>query len=268
MGLLKKKTAAQKKAKKDEKKALKQAKTKSEKKAIKKAAKKDIKAIKKAAPKTKLGKGVSKIEQGLKKAVGRASDIPFAPLLPFKKVMTNALAERGISHDGTLSDIAPKFYQTIVKKSFEMPTFSSYYKHGANTVMVEHIDGKKIASSVAASGQGGLVGIAAKAATGDVAGAASGLINEILAYIRKLKDKKEKAAAEQAAGQPVSDPLTPEEEKVLGQAEQVSEEMQDMVKEEAENTVAGQVKEFIFSWKGAATLAAIVLLLYLALKKK
>lgn len=281
MGIFKK-TAAQKQKKaikKEVKKAVKAAPTKAAKKEIKKAGKEDIKNVKKiiktekkAATKkvvSKVGGSIkktgSKLEAGLKKAVGNVKDVAFAPLLPFKKVMTDALQKRGISFKGELSDIAPKFLNNIVRNSFETTYEQNYYDSGT-LISADHIDAKGVAKSAAASGSG-LIGIAGKAATGDVAGAASGLIAEILNYIRKLKDKKDKAKAQAEAGQPVTDPLSPAEQAIIEQSEEVGAKLQEQVQEEIEGSIALSVKDFLFSWKGGVALGVLVLLIVVAVKK-
>lgn len=207
----------------------------------------------------------SKLEAGLKKAVGVGKDVAFAPLLPFKKVMEDALAKRGISHNGKLHEIAPKFLQNVVRGSFENSYEQNYHIDGAEIITSYDIDGRGVAQS-AAKGSG-LVGIAGKAATGDIAGAASGLIAEILNYIRKLKDKKDKAREQMEAGLPVTDPLSPAEEGIIDGAEQVGEQLQDIAAEEIQNSIAFSVKDFLFSWKGAVALGVLVILIILAVKK-
>lgn len=210
----------------------------------------------------------SKLEKGLRKAVTKVTDVPFAPLLPFKKTMVDALNKRGVKHTNDLSDIVPKFYHSIIKNNFQTPN-ESYFADGNEMVYAEHVDGKKVVSSVAKTGTGGgAVNVAAKFATGDIVGGASALVAEVLTYLRKLKDRKDKQEAQKASGTVVSDPLTPEEEKILASAQATSKQLQDVAKEEAENTVAGQVKEFIFSWKGGIALIVLVGLIVLAAKKK
>lgn len=266
-----KKTASQK-AKKEIKKAVKadakKAPTKQAKKEIKKAGKKavkDIKKVIKVEKKIKRKEVGNKLVNGLKKSVGVAKDIPFAPLLPFKKIMIEALDKRNISHTNDLHDIAPKFLQNIVRNSFTSPNDQSYYENGADMVLVHNIDGKDLGTSV--SKAGGTLGIVGKAATGDFVGAAGGLVSEILNYIRKLKDKKDRAKAEADAGLPITEPLTPAEQDIITQSEKVGEQLQDMAKDEAENTVAHGVKSFIFSWKGGVALIVLIIVAYKAFKK-
>jgi len=234
--------------------------------------KKGKQAIAKVKAKVKTGakKAGSKLEKGLQKAVGKAKDIPFAPLFPFKKIMVDALNRRGVKHTNDLSDIVPKFYHSIVKNNFQTPS-DGYFENGNTMVYtdhIDHVDAKSIAGSVTKTGTGGgAINVAAKFATGDIVGGASSLVTEILTYLRRLKDKKDKQQQEKAAGGVVSDPLTPEEEKILGAAEKTAESLQEVAKDEAEKTVANQVKEFIFSWKGGIALVVLVILIIVAVKK-
>jgi len=43
-------------------------------------------------------------------------DIPYAHLMPFKKMMIRQLDNKNIQHTGELHDIAQKFYHVIIKK--------------------------------------------------------------------------------------------------------------------------------------------------------
>lgn len=274
MKLLKRNTSKKKAIKKATKAAVKNAKSKGAKKAIREAGKGLLKTAKKSIKKENKAKrkiAGEKMLSGLRKIGGKASGIPFAALLPFKKVMTDALDKRAIKHTNDLSNIAPRFVQHIIKNSYQTPNDDSYYENGANmlTMAPFYADAKSVAQSVGSTTKGtGLIGIGANVATGNIAGAATGLVSEILNYIRKLKDKKDKAKVQQEAGQPVEDPLTDAEKEIISQSEKVGENLKDAVKEEAENSVAFSVKNFIFSWKGGVAAVALIGLVVFAIKKK
>ncbi len=61
---------------------------------------------------------VSKIQETIKKIpVPHIEDIPYAPLLPMKKVMSDGLTAKGIKTDGSLHQIAQLFFKHYVLKN-------------------------------------------------------------------------------------------------------------------------------------------------------
>lgn len=66
--------------------------------------------IGKGKVKEKLNKAKEKIK-GFIKNVGA-----FGVLIPFKSLLANALNRKGVKHDGTIEDIAVKFYNTFINK--------------------------------------------------------------------------------------------------------------------------------------------------------
>lgn len=176
----------------------------------------------------KIGKAIAKTAV---KVVDKVEEIPFAPLLPFKGLMTTELQKRNITYKNELSDIAPKFYNSVVKKS-HFDSESNNFEGGFN--YIDH------------DGSENFVVTAAMATT---------IIGAIIDFIKQLKKKRD-------AGQP----LTNEESQILTQAEQISVVVSDAAMNSAQTTIAEQVKDFIFSWKGAVTFSVLAFLIWMAYK--
>lgn len=76
-----------------------------------------------AKKKTKIGQLLSNVGSAISNVahgvVSVGEDIPYAPLLPFKKAMTRALDQRKIAHTSTLHDISKKFVSGVLHKNFD-----------------------------------------------------------------------------------------------------------------------------------------------------
>lgn len=200
----------------------------------------------------KLSVGVKKVVNNIKTGIATvannvkdaAADLPFAPLLPFKKLMTDFLDQHGVSHSGVLHEIVILFAKTLGNNpSFVSGNHYEGFGNSLNANLVEEAEVKPV----------DFIGAAVSAGTGNP----GQLISLILKFFKQLKAKKE-------AGKP----LTAIEQTILDKAEAVVDNVTQAAKDAAEDTVAAHVKEFIFSWKGGLTLVGIITLLYFALKKK
>lgn len=58
---------------------------------------------------------LKKMEDSFNKFFNLSKQIPYAPLIPYKLAMLNALNRRGIATNGQLNDVVNKFYSHIVK---------------------------------------------------------------------------------------------------------------------------------------------------------
>lgn len=170
-------------------------------------------------------------------------DIPFAPLLPFKKLMKNRLDEKGIPHDNSLKDVSIQFARSIGSmNNFEEMAVAGLYG--------DSVEGRDNALGKVG---GGIVNAGIQAGTGNVTGAVSTVIKTIVEYFRNLKERKAKGET-----------LSKDEEKLLSQAEDTAEAVKESAEEYAENTVAEKLRDFIFSWKGALSLLVLLVIVWMA----
>lgn len=79
--------------------------------------------------------------------------------------------------------------------------------------------------------------------------AASAIISTIIAFFQNIKDKKAKGEA-----------LSADEQRVLNTAESTINTVTDAAADSAQSALSSQVKDFIFSWKGGATLIGLIIL--------
>ncbi len=190
---------------------------------------------KKRGGKSKVGAFLKKVKD---KAKHLGQDAPFAVLLPFKKIMKNKLDKNNISHDNSLKDIAIQFAKHVHEFShFECLEIDALHADATSAGIVA----------------GGLANAGASVATGNYTGAVKAIIQAIVNFFKHLKEKKTSG-----------EKLTKDETQMLDQAEKVSDEIEDAVKDEVQGTIAERIRDFIFSWKGALALVALLALVYFA----
>ncbi len=197
-----------------------------------------------------------KIKDSLAKVKLSAKDLPYAQLLPFKKVMGDAVLTKGIQHDGSLHDIVPKFLNVIVlpnnlkagytnilsgstiinedKSLLNNSTRPMYTPNGG----VEPVGSfgsfnKSGASHFDAETEGGEGG-GESAKYEESAKQTMGIISQILAWFKERKAKKQakKEAEERSAitgepmpenyGDPSTPPINPLEDIILSKADGIS----------------------------------------------
>ncbi len=171
------------------------------------------------AAESKLKDGAATLKAASLKAVGNLKDIPYAPLLPFKATMINALNRQQVAHTGDLYDVSPKFVSAIVQKNhFESASTPFYYEkdfsleNGAK----EYVRFLPVEDNRKFSIDEKLVNAASKlimpVASGPTANAATaavpelGIIKQVIDYFKKLITTKK---------DPKAPPLTTEEQKQL-----------------------------------------------------
>lgn len=82
------------------------------------------------------GQSISSAAQVATQAVGNAVDVvKYAPLLPFKNTMKNALKRKGIPYNDNIADISNKFFDYIIKKKSSYEE-STYYLENFDTLEV------------------------------------------------------------------------------------------------------------------------------------
>lgn len=181
--------------------------------------------------KAKLKKAVQKVKQAAKKVASKTKDVAFAPILPFKGVMRKALDRKGIKYDpNSLSQIAALFVHHVVKGNYGHFNYNLLYNGPQHRMYIDGDTPQNIVADVALT-----------------------LVTTIINYLKNLKEKKD-------SGQP----LTADEEQVLDAAGKVADQVVAVSGDVAEDTIAGMVKDFIFSWKGGLTLVLLVMLLLAA----
>lgn len=181
--------------------------------------------------KAKLKKAAQKVKAAAKKVVGKGKDAALAPVLPFKGLMRRELDRRGIKYNpNSLHEIAALFVHHIVKGQRGHFNYNLMEGGGNHTMYIEGDTPHNIVADVALT-----------------------LVTTIINYLKNLKAKKD-------AGQP----LTQDEERVLDAAGKVADQVVAVSGDVAQDTIAGMVKDFIFSWKGGLTLILLVALLIAA----
>lgn len=166
----------------------------------------------------------------------------FAPLLPFKGMMKNHLIEWGEYN----SDVPDKIREITIAFAKHLGSHPEKMSSGSNFEMRKSSmqDGLYLDEAEPDVKPADFLAAATTAVTGNPAE----LVKLVLRYLKQLGSKK-------ASGQT----LTPIEEKILANSQQVTEKLKAAAKAAAEETVAGKVKDFIFSWKGG-TVGGIILL--------
>lgn len=220
--------------------------------AIKEAERKRDEAIKKAAEDLK--KQAQKVDDKIKQTINNVKlsvqDAAFQVLLPFKTVMKNALARKGIKTDGSLKDIALKFSVYIVDGENTRPTQTNYFNGGPlyispedNIIMERNFHADEVEYTEPGSE-------AAKYEAG--AKQTKNIIQKIIQWFKDRKKKKE-----------AGEPLTADELLTLSDAEMVSETLIEDA-EEAQNEV------FLGMSLTEIIIAAVILsfVLYLIFKPK
>lgn len=214
---------------------------------IKKAARKEKRAEKKEvrAEKreerggTRLGVAVKKVGKVVKQ-IGHTvlkvgENIAFAPIAIFKPMMIKELDRRGIAHTDMLHDIAPKFAKHVTGHHFEYFEEQMFSTGDLKINFSEkNSDGKHLVDVVASS-----------------------IVKAIVEFFKNLKKKKESGT-----------PMSESETKLLNDSEAVINTVEDIAIETTQDSVVYQIKNFVFSWKGVASLAGIVVILLFLFKKK
>lgn len=156
-------------------------------------------------------------KSGAGRVIGQSAAIlpVLIPVMVFTPVMKKALKDKGITPAKAPVDLVRQFYETIVVPGTQRKPKANY----------EHL------APVAAAG------IAA-------------IVKGILEYFKNLKDKKAKAAEQMAKGERPTEPLTPNEEKILAGAETAVDTAKTLAKEEAQFQIGKYVPYLI----GAAVL--------------
>jgi hypothetical protein len=146
--------------------------------------------------KKKTGGGAFKKEGFLRTAAQSVAVAPvLVPLAIFIPVMKKALKDKKITPKKAPIDLVKQFYEEIVTKSKE-------------NLEIDHM---AVAAAVSIET----------------------IVQAILKYFKKLKEKKDKANAEIAAGKKPSNPLTPTEEKIVEGGEAAVNSAKGYAKDEA-----------------------------------
>lgn len=218
------------------------------------------KAVKDAAAsiKSETNKAIKNVGSTIKnigsKVVGVAEDAPFVLLIPFKQVMKNALDKRGIAYSDHLYDIAPKFFNHIIKGNSFDDGESGFYNGSGATLY--HAD--EVAKGAAV---GAAIGTVVPGVGNAIGAGAGALVAAILKYIRELKEKK-KAHDADPSGNP---PLNADESAILSQSEQTAAAIVDS--DTFGMGTGDQIKSFLFSWKGGLLLLGVIIGGYFLFKK-
>lgn len=175
----------------------------------------------------------SNYRNALAKIKASKGDIKYIALLPFKKMMRIALRKKDVPHTKHLSDIVPKFYLHIVQNKNFGASLDDY-----NYMVEGHAIYNIDAAAVAQVSSIGLP-----------------IITAIIDFIKSLKKKKD-----------AGEPLTDMEKTVLEYSERASETVLDAAEKQAQITIAEEVRDFLFSWKGAVTLGVIGIVAFLGIR--
>ncbi len=215
----------------------------------KKAEKEKKKAIKKATKKEpKIKKFMKKLKSKVK-ALGK--DAPFAILLPFKGPMKKHLDKKNIPHTNSLRDIVFQFAKDVHKFNH----FESQMLHAVHMDDAYHADEKKFDAEEKKMIASGLAGTGVAVAAGDYAGAIKTLVKVVIDFFKHVKAKKDRG-----------EKLSSEEEQLLEDAEAVTEQIKESAIETGQETLAENIRDFIFSWKGGLAILALILLIVFAFK--
>ncbi len=212
-----------------------------------------VKSIKAEAH--KVTEAVTKVaEKVLEKADPR--DLPFAPLLPFKGVMRDALHSSNVEHTDHLHDIVPKFHNHIVKANHFDDAETTFYGN-QNFALIQEEDTYPMRGNFNLSDSTkALASSAVSAASSAAVGNIGGMVTVVFNYIKGLVAKKKSGA-----------PMTKQEEQILKSSETVAATIQSEGTNLVEESISERIKEFMFSWKGGVTIAAIILLIVVAIRK-
>jgi len=163
-----------------------------------------------------------KVQEQLSKIKVPMKDLPFVQLLPFKKIMIDALDRRHVSHNTELNDIAPKFLKEVVYNQSRKPVQTNMLS-GAMLVRPMQQNSSKAnfenfyAEEVTYTEEG-------STASQYEAGAkeTKGMIQKIIAWFKERKAKKEAEKLARETGTTDNsggEPLTPEENAMLNEAD-------------------------------------------------
>lgn len=211
------------------------------------------------------------------KRKGKGIGILLLPLRPWRPFIAKGIQKLGVKVERKGKGLKAAWYldgkklsfgqlvwlfgELVVKgKKFDKQNFENFSLaldsfEGGNWDGTEAWDGTEHANEAgkAARTGGAVADIAVKAATFDVAGLSSSLIQAIVNFIKKLRDKKKKG-----------EKLTPIEEKLADAYDSTEDEVIQNVKDEIEEKTG----EAIFSPKTLMLLAAAVVVAFIVLRKK
>lgn len=134
---------------------------------------------------------VNKVTTVKNAAIGKVKDkmgdlaekVGFAVMIPYKPVMVSILKKRGhnISNSAPIASVSTLFYDAVIKgkTNFNYANYSQKFKHLSEDVTNTAI---------------GAGSVALAATTGVPPGVSAGIIKAILAWFKKIKEKKDQGA--------------------------------------------------------------------------